>query len=284
MSFDINAAVNATVATSANMTEASKGGGGEYVPPAAGPCQLRLVGYIETGAHDDEYDGKPKTTYEVQLVWELSGPNHQPKVLEDGTKLPYRMTTYLSASSRGYHAPLSDKAALFKLFQRLNYDGKATHFAQLVGKGFLGTVSHYKDGKGQTRASLKTKADGFQIQPPRFANPIDGTIVDVNVAPPISELRVFLWNAAPEFIGPMWDSLYIPGEYPAEGDRPAKSKNIFQDKIKSAKNFKDSPIWEYLQTKGYQLTLGNDAPTQPTPQEAAQTATTSPSDPLADMS
>jgi hypothetical protein len=286
MSFnpDILAGINETIATSANMNEAGKGGGGEYVPPAAGPCQLRLIGYIETGLHADEYDGKPKNTYEVQLIWELSGPNHQPKVLEDGTKLPHRMTMFLSAAQGGYHAPLNEKATLYKLFKRLNYDGKATHFAQLVGKGFLGTVIHKPGADGKPRAYLKGP-DGITVQPPRFVNPIDGTTVDVNVAPPVSELRVFLWNAQGPALKAMWDSLHIGGSYPAQDGRPAKSKNVLQNKIKEALNFKASPIFQYLQTSGYDLTLGEAVGNVSTTDAgaAAPAATARAADPLADV-
>jgi len=268
----ILAGINQAAATTPDMNSASKGGGGEYVPPAAGPCQLRLIGYIESGLQAGEFDGKPKNSYEVQLIWELSGPNHQPKVLDDGTKLPHRMTMYLNASQMGYHAALNEKSALYKLFRRLNYDGSATHFAQLVGKGFLGTVIHKAGRDGKVRAYLKGP-DGITVQPPRFVNPIDGTTVEVNVAPAISPLRVFLWNAQGDALKAMWTSLFIEGEYPASEDKPAKSKNVLQNRIKEALNFKDSPIFQYLQTNGYNLTLGD--PVDPAPTKSA--------DPLAEF-
>jgi hypothetical protein len=47
----------------------------------------------------------------------------------------------------------------------------------------------------------------------------------------------------------MWDSLFIDGEYPERKDEktgavisPAKSKNVIQNKIRSAKNWATSPL------------------------------------------
>jgi hypothetical protein len=50
----------------------------------------------------------------------------------------------------------------------------------------------------------------------------------------------------------MWDSLYIDGKYDDRKDEktgvvtPGKSKNVFQEKIRGAVNFKGSPIAELL--------------------------------------
>lgn len=89
-----NAAVQAAIAAAAaqtDMTKAQKGGeGGGYTPPAEGLCRLRFVGYIECGKHHDEKYNK--TRERVKLIFELSGPKHAPKELEDGTKLPHRIT------------------------------------------------------------------------------------------------------------------------------------------------------------------------------------------------
>lgn len=278
------AAAAAATATSADMNQASKGGGGEYVPPAAGVARLRFIGYVETGLHEDEFDGKPKDTMEVQLTFELSGPNHQPKVLESGEKIPYRMTIYVSASKAGYHAPLNEKAALYKLFKRMNWEGKAKHMVELLGQSFLGTVVHKAGKDGKVRAYLKDDS-GYTIQPPRYNDPLTGQTLTIEADPPISQLRVFVWNAQGEALKAMWDSLFIDGSYEAEGDRPARSKNVYQEKIKAAKNFVGSPIWTLLQTGGVEMQLGNDplAAAADTAKSAAPTpSTTSPyDDPLA---
>ncbi len=87
-----NTAVQAAIAAAAqqtNMNEAQKGGGGSYEPPAAGLARLRLVGYIETGKeHDERYS---KTKDKVRLIFELSGPKHKPKEVEEVPAPYYRV-------------------------------------------------------------------------------------------------------------------------------------------------------------------------------------------------
>lgn len=254
--FNPLAAVTAAVATLPNQAEASKGGG-EYVPPAAGLARARFVGYLEVGANENTFEGVTKLANDVQLIFELSGPNHPPRVLPDGTKVPHRMTIFTSAAAGGYSRPLNEKANLFKLFRRMNWEGKATHIAQLLGQAFLVTVVHTVGKDGKVRASLKGD-QGFNVNPPRVQDPMTGNTVDIPVDAPISALRLFLWDHASK---PMWDSLFIAGTYDAEGDRPARSKNVLQDKIKAAKNFKGSPIEAVLLQGGTPL----DLPTAETP-------------------
>ena len=261
---------NAAAATAANMNEAQKGGGGgDYTPPAEGIARARLVGYVETGIHEKNVGaGKPPVQKpQVKLIFELSGPNHQPKVLEDGTKLPHRITVDENYS-------LNEKANFYKLFRRMNWEGTATHMSQLLGKEFLLTIKHKVVGEGdkkRTYANIKDDA-GYTIQPPRYVDPLSGQTVEVPVDPPISALRLFVWNAEPALLKPMWDSLFIDGEYPAKGDLPAKSKNVLQNEIKAALNFKDSPIFQLLQTGGVELNLGAAGNGVSAPADGAQAA------------
>jgi len=277
------AAAAAATANNPDMNQASKGGGGEYVPPAAGVARLRFIGYVESGLHEDEFDGKPKDTYEVQLTFELSGPNHQPKVLDNGEKIPHRMTIYVAAAKGGYGAPLNEKAALYKLFKRMNWEGKAKHMVELLGQSFLGTVVHKAGKDGKVRAYLKDDS-GYTIQPPKYNDPLTGQTVTIEADPPISALRVFVWNAEGAALKAMWDSLFIDGSYEAEGDKPARSKNVYQEKIKSAKNFVGSPIHTLLQTGGVEMKLGNDPLAAAPSQQATDSAVNAPTasaDPLA---
>lgn len=267
MSNDILALANAAAATATNMTEASKGGGGggDYTPPPTGKARARLVGYVETGKHEKNVGpGKPKQLLEqVKLIFELSGPNYEPKVLDDGTKLPHRITIDLNAGKN--YGALNEKSGLYKLFKRLNYKGTATHISQLLGEAYLVEIKHDEkvgsDGKTRTYVRVKDES-GYLIEPPRFYNPIDQTTTEVPVDPPISSLRLFMWNASPEYIGKMWDTLFIDGEYPerkndkGEVTAPAKSKNVLQNEVKAAVNFINSPIFQYLQTNGVQMDLG----------------------------
>lgn len=227
----------------ADMTKA-KQGGGDYTPPAEGFTKLRFIGYIEVGKHESNYKGVPKTQDKVQLVFELSGPKHAPKVDDNGNKIPTRITIEENLS-------LNEKANFFKLFQRMNYAGTATHMVQLLGEAFLGTVFHDKwkgaDGKERVTAVLRGPDGAYSIRPPRIDDPETGEPRPVAVDPVISPLRYFLWNYADKA---SWDSLFIDGEYPERKDEagkvlaPAKSKNVLQNKIRSAKNYPGSPAAE----------------------------------------
>lgn len=273
---NILAMAAAAAAIAPNMNEAQTGGGGgDYTPPAEGIARARFVGYIETGIHEKSVGaGKPPVQKpQVKLIFELSGPNHQPKVLDDGTKLPHRVTVDENYS-------LNEKANFYKLFRRMNWKGTATHMSQLLGEAFLVTIKHKASGEGdkkRTYANIRDDA-GYTVQPPRFVDPLSNQTVEVPVDPPISALRLFVWNAPTELLKPMWDSLFIDGEYPARGEQPARSKNVLQQEIKEALNFKDSPIFQLLQTGGVELNLGaqvgNAAPpttAAPTGEQAAAT-------------
>lgn len=244
MAFNLKAAVAAAAATSKDMNVAQTSGGGDYSPPEKGTCGLRLVGYIELGKHDGEYQGKPKVVEEVKLIFELSGPKWEPKVLDNGDKVPHRITVNLTKS-------LSEKATFYKLFKAMNYEGKARIFAELLGNDYIGTIYHYEgqaraDGSKPIYATFKdpnTKV--LTIRAPFVEDLETGETKRRNVPPALTEERCFLWDYATK---EMWDSIYIDGEYEEKKDKdgkvtaPAKSKNVFQDRIKEAKNFAGSPI------------------------------------------
>lgn len=279
MTQDVLALAAAAAATATDQTQATKGGGEGYTPPAAGLCPARLVAYMEMGVHERSVGaGKPKVSKEqVKLTFELSGPKHPPKVI-DGVSYPVLITEEFNAS-KGY-GPLNEKAGLYKVFKRMNYAGTAKHMSQLLGQAFLVNVIHTKKGEGaeaKTYAGLRDEG-GYQISPPQQTDALTGTVTTIPVEPPKAPLRLFLWNAAPEIIGKMWDTLFIDGEYPQRTDdkgvvtAPAKSKNVLQQQIKDALNFKDSPIFQYLQTGGQVLNLGASG-------NAAPAAATTPSAP-----
>lgn len=237
MTFDIASVVAAAAAISQDMNVAVKGGG-NYEPPAAGVCRLRLIGYIETGKHENRIPGKPpKVEEQVQLVFELSGPKHPAKTLDDGTVIPHRISITLSKS-------LNEKANFFKLFKRMNYSGDAKIMAQLLGRSFLGTVVHKVVGEGaerKTYANLKDDA-GYTVRPPVVDDPETGETRTLEAAPQISPTRLFLWDMPSK---EMWDSLFIDGTYD-----DGNSKNVLQDKIKSAMNWDGSPMWNILRSGG----------------------------------
>lgn len=231
-----------------DMNTAQTGGsGGDYTPPEAGATWLRLVAYIEVGNQEETVMGKAKVRPTAIFTFELSGPKHEPKDV-NGEKVPHRISIELPIS-------LNEKAHFYKLFRALNYAGKATHAAQLVGSAYKGVVMHHtykgRDGKDRVYADLKDRSTGsFTISSPHFqrfdeeGNPV-GEPALKNVAPAITPLKLFLWEYADKA---QWDSIHIDGEYPARTDgqgnvvSPARSKNVYQNKIKAAKNFKGSPI------------------------------------------
>ena len=251
---DFNALGAQAAADGKDMTKAQTGGGGDYVPPAPGPCRLRFVAYVELGKHKVVTVGKTKVQDRVQLVFEVSGPKHPAKVTESGEKIPARITITENLS-------LNEKANFFKLFTRMNYAGGAKHMAQLLGKAYLGTIVHDnwtgKDGKPQISAKLRDE-QGYTIRPPQVEDIETGEYRTVPVDEPISALRCFIWDHADM---DQWNSLFIDGEYPerkndkGEVTAPAKSKNVLQDAVRTAENFKGSKIDTLLGNGGKDLDL-----------------------------
>ena len=261
MAIDIAKLKAAAAATGKDMTKAQTGGGGgDYVPPAEGKTRLRFIGYIELGKQKDQIPGKPMTVKpKVELIFELSGPKHPPKVTDDGEKIPHRISITTNYS-------LNEKATFFKLFQQMNHAGKATHIVDLLGSAYTGTVYHRKyqkkDGTEGIAVDLKAKGGAYMLGAPIYEivneDGPTGDFAPLKVDPPISPIRAFLWEC-PDM--EQWQSLYIDGEYPERKDdagkviAKAKSKNVFQAKIKMAENFGGSPIALLLASNGVALDI-----------------------------
>jgi hypothetical protein len=308
MGMNFGAAIAETIESGADQTVA-KTGGGEQNLPAAGMCNVRLVAYIELGKHEKSFAGsKPKLQDQVALTFELSGKNHPP-IETDSGPMPQRITIYENLS-------LHEKARFFKLFGVLNYKGTAKHCAELADQtaSYRARVIHReytgRDGKPRKVAELYDKALGaYTIGPARVEVTDEdgqptGEFREVKVAPALSDKRIFLWNAPPQYLMGMWDTLFIDGEYPerkneaGEVTAPAKSKNQFQLKIASAKNYAGSPIQQLLANGGKELDVGSfededqggdDEAQAPAPAPAAPKAPAKPAakgrgkDPLADI-
>ena len=252
--FDFASIANEVASVQADANVA-KAGGGSYTPPPKGLARLRFIGYIELGKHVKKITGKPdKTEDQAWLIFELSGKGYEPKVLEDGTKIPFRITVKLNKS-------LNEKATYYKLFKRMNYEQKATHFIQLLGQGYLGNVGHFeipaKEAGGQPTiiANFRDDSGNLTIRPPRVETMDeesgDVVIKTVPVPDAIGDQRCFVWDAKPEWFDKMWPSIYIPDDdEPAEEKR---SRNVYQNMIKEALNFEGSPIHQYLLAKGADL-------------------------------
>jgi hypothetical protein len=243
MTFDPMAAI-AAAAAQTNMNEAVAGGGGPRELPAAGPTRLRLISYIELGIHEDGPVGQKKNKELVYLEFELSGPKHPATSEETGREKPFTINITLPLS-------LNEKANFFKLFKRLNHTAEHTHFAQLLGKPFIGEVVLSTKGEGNdavTYANLRDDA-GYTIKPPYGVDFDSGESRLIAVDEPKTPLKCFLWNYADKA---MWDSLFIDGKWDDKKDASGKvikegtSKNYFQNRIRAAQNFKGSPVGELL--------------------------------------
>ena len=179
--FDFASIANEVAAVQADANVA-KAGGGNYTPPPKGLARLRFIGYIELGKHVKKVNGKPdKNEDQAWLIFELGGKGYEPKVLDDGTKIPFRITVKLNKS-------LNEKATYYKLFKRMNYEQKATNFIQLLGQPFLGNVGHFeipaKEAGGQPTiiANFRDDAGNLTIRPPRI-EAMDEETGDVVVKP-----------------------------------------------------------------------------------------------------
>lgn len=250
MALDFKALAADLEKTGEDMTVA-KTGGGDYVPPAVGPVRLRFFSYIELGKHEKVIQGKKKISEKVLLGFELSGPNHPPK--EDGTPL----TIYIEESKS-----LNEKANFFKLFSKMNHEGKSKHIVALLGNAYRGVIHHRKfkraDGSEGVVAELRAKGEPYDIKPTFYMDEESGTMKNVQVEALRSAERVFLWDR-PDL--DQWGSIFIEGEYEERKDeagkvtKPAKSKNVYQARIMSALNFKGSPIETLLKQNGKTLDI-----------------------------
>jgi len=262
-------------AQSRDMTQA-QAGGVVYEAPAAGPCRVRFVGYIELGKHKRSFQGKEKITERVRLIFEVSGPKHPPRDI-DGQKVPHLIVVDENLS-------LNEKAHFFKLFSTMNWKGTAKHMASLLGEPFLGEVVHRKWKKktdtGTDPASwtgldvsLFKRGVGYTLSKPFRANE-DDELIEVKVAEAISPLRFFTWDGVDT---ENWDSIYIDGEYPArtndkgEVTIPAKSKNVHQLTIRKAENFSGSEVESFLKQQGITLELVGDDEEAPAEDQPAST-------------
>jgi len=234
LALDLKKIRGEVAATAADLTKPNAGGG-DFEPPQEGPTRLRLVSYIETGVHTTKSAFGEKRKPRAELSFELSGPKHEPKKLDDGTLIPFRVNVKTIV---GTHV----KNGYIQLFNMMNTDGAAKNFVDMVLEyAWRGVVSHYKykgrDGKDRVLAQLKDKG-AFQIFDTTFSDPETGDTRKVSVPPAISTPRVFLWDY-PDL--DQWDSIKIEG---VRDD--GTSKNYIQEKIKSAENFVGSPIYNLL--------------------------------------
>lgn len=229
-----------------DMTKVQSGGGGAstYVPPPPGLALLRLVGYVECGIQHSVYLGQEKNAAKVQLVFELHGKNYPPREFQ-GEIIPQRITVIENLS-------LHEKSNFRKIFDSMRGgDESVRHFSQLLGRGFMGRVFNEKNAKDPTKTYARLRdANGYQITQAFQDDAVTGERRSITVPPAISKLRLFIWDFADK---EMWDSIYIDGDY-GPGQR---TKNVFQEMILKANNFKGSPIDRALNGANAGVSLDN---------------------------
>lgn len=256
MALDLNALTAAAAQTSmADMTQAVKGGGAE--PPAEGSGTAVFIGYIEIGKHKRVMQGTPKTVDEAILRFELTGPLW-PAREADGVKIPHIIDVKLTRS-------LNDKAKLFKLFTRMNYEGKATHITQLLTQTYKVTVRHREAKIGDKTMKfpeLTDKEGNFTILPPRIEVFDEDTgavsYKSMKINPYITPFHALLWDK-PDI--DQWKSIFIEGHWPDEKNedgsvkKKGKSKNKYQGYVAAAVNFDGSLVQQLIVGNGIELDI-----------------------------
>ncbi len=218
------------------------GGGFERDTPAEGVAMLRLLEYIEYGYAEPKKEGW-KSAIEVRLRFELHTKAHlityQDSEGKDVT-VPNTIDVYLSKGGAG--------SLYGRLFSSLNYAGKFNHFAEMVGQGaWLADVTH--NVKGDTTYANLNNANGWTFRAPVIADPVAGTTTEVTIPEAHGNIKVFLYEndgIGDEMYKAMFDELYVEGEYEARDGKPARSKNIIQERIMGSVKFPESRLARIL--------------------------------------
>lgn len=205
-------------------------------PPRAGAALMRLRDYIEYGSFKVEKgQGAGKIVQKVRLVFELLHKDH---MIERGDKglVP---DTFMLELNKSY----SSMGKFMPLFKKMNYNGTANNMVDLIGQPFLGYLAHNPKDKDDASKGVwvNLDVDGvYQIGRPEIEIKDDFGVVtgtkDIEVPEMVGSPLVFCWEDNgwdDALIKEAWDSLFIDGEYEAKGDKPAKSKNYHQNRIKS---------------------------------------------------
>lgn len=266
MSF-LNQLQNIDVTTLDDMTDVKVGGESRGLLPT-GTAYVRPCMYIEYGSHVQTFNGQPKPAAPIfKLGFRIvggGGLNIEGKpekyVLEEG-KFPL-ITTF--DTTLGFF----EKSKSIQYFNALNRVGnKATHFVQKIAEQCIYALP----------IGVKKNKQGKDVQDIDFTNlqvALNQETFEQRTGDPAlsdEHIQVFLWDT-PTI--EMWDSIFIEGEFPAQKDdsgkitKPARSRNLHQEKCLSALNFEGSPLQVLLQEKGKSYTIPELPTTPDVPEEA----------------
>lgn len=214
--------------------------------PRAGVALLRFLSYVETGRHQPK-NKTHKPALNAILTFELSHVDHIIEV--DGKKVFPTIDIRIKKGS-------TSASGFRRLFNAMNkaHGGKATHFAQLIGKSFLGEVFHNKVGEGsdaKTYANLDSDK-AWSLKAPVQVDALTGAETPIQIAELQREPKLFLWEnegVSDEDIKAMWDSIFIEGtKMVKEGDvEVEKSKNWLQEFIMTNLDWDGSRTQELTQ-------------------------------------
>lgn len=204
-------------------------GGGKFVkePLKEGSAVIRLIQYVEYGVQPRKaYDGEPKAPIkQAQVSFEVVSKRHLEEYEVEGeTKTGARFVN-LKMMAISNHP----KSNYSKIFQTLNYAGKATQFYELIGDTFACTLVNNKVGD-------KTYTNITDIKPP-LRDELDedgeatGNKIPLKAHTQINDSKVFLWDQPYK---EDFDALKI------------ESNNFIQEKILSALNYEGSPLQALL--------------------------------------
>ncbi len=234
---EIKALAAQAAETGENMTEVQTGGGGARLLEP-GYSLARLVGYVEYGNQPQEFQGKAQDpALEFRLTFALYSPGY---ANPDGS--PYTIKTFNIKRSR------NEKAGAYLLFKALNWKGTATHFAELVGEGYLVKIEN-KAGKA-VGAKITSRIDLKGFLPP-----IDALSKAPYAIPEVTDdlLELFLWDYP---VLESWNALYIDGT-----NDEGTSKNWIQNQILGATDFAGSALEAMLVSSGTKFIV--PVPAQP---------------------
>ena len=217
-------------------SEASKGFERKVTP--AGLTPARFIGYVETGSHVEQFEGKDKApARQVIISFELNGPDHGNSFEKDGETKTWNNTIHIDMA-----ISQNEKSGFYKLFKKMAYGRDAVKsFPQMLGEAFIVKVVHKKSKtSGKDYPVIKEEGE-WTIMAPFQTDPLNGTVTTFDIKEMTEAGRVMLWDSPNQ---EMWDSIFIDGTYTKTVNDVEQeiSKNFIQNKCLEATDFAGSKL------------------------------------------